>query len=139
MNGDGNALAQAALDLVGCPFRLHGRDPATGLDCVGLVSAALAATGGHPVAPGGYGLRNTGFDQWLPLAAQSGLEPVAGPVRAGDILLIALGFAQHHLVIAADAQHVVHAHAGLRKVVLQPRDPAWRVSAAWRSASLSEG
>ena len=54
----GEALVQAAVQLVDTPFRLHGRDPGTGLDCVGLVSAAMAASGGQPVPPAGYTLRN---------------------------------------------------------------------------------
>jgi hypothetical protein len=124
---------------VGCPFRLHGRDPASGVDCVGLIAAALSAVGARPLAPSGYALRNLGVDQWLPFAAQSGLAPASGEACAGDILLIGLGFAQHHLVIIVDAHSVVHAHAGLRRVVRQPRDPAWRVVAHWRLASLQEG
>jgi len=139
MSDPGAALAEAALDLVGCSFRLHGRDPDTGLDCVGLVSAALAASGAQPVVPTGYGLRNLSIDQWLPLAGRSGLEPSSGPLRAGDVLLIALAHCQHHLVIAADAVSVIHAHAGLRRVVRQPLDPNWQVCAQWRAASLSEG
>ena len=39
----GAALAAAAESLVGTRFRLHGRDPDTGLDCVGLLAASLAA------------------------------------------------------------------------------------------------
>lgn len=139
MNAPGEALAAAALGLVGCRFRLYGRDPATGLDCVGLVCAALARCDRRPATPTGYGLRNLAIDDWLPLAEQSGLARAEGTVRTGDVLLIALGFAQHHLVIAADADRVVHAHAGLRQVVLQPRDPAWRVCAMWRMAPLPEG
>ena len=139
MRNPGDALADAALALVGRPFRLHGRDPVTGLDCVGLVAAALAATGRRPAALTGYGLRNIGVDQWLPLASQSGLEHASAPVCAGDVMLFALGFAQHHLVIAADASNVIHAHAGLRRVVRQPRDPAWHICAMWRIASFLEG
>jgi cell wall-associated NlpC family hydrolase len=139
MSDPGAALAGAALDLVGCSFRLHGRDPDTGLDCVGLVSTALAASGAKPVAPTGYGLRNLSIDQWLPLAGRSGLKPSSGPLRPGDVLLIALAHCQHHLVIAADAGSVIHAHAGLRRVVRQPLDPEWRICAQWRAASLSEG
>lgn len=132
-------LAEAALDLLGCPFRLHGRDPATGLDCVGLVVAALAASGGKPVAPTGYGLRNLGIEQWLPLAVRSGLAPASGPLRSGDVILIALANCQHHLAIAADAGAVVHAHAGLRCVVRQPADPDWHILARWRATRISEG
>lgn len=135
----GTALADAAADLVGCRFRLHGRDPRTGLDCVGLVFAALAATGASPVAPQGYGLRNLSVDHWLHLASQSGLTPSPGPVRAGDVLLIALGACQHHLVIAAGPAFVIHAHAGLKRVVRQPFEPGWKVSAKWRAISSMEG
>lgn len=138
MSVGAQAVAQAALGLVGCQFRLHGRDPETGLDCIGLAHAALAAAGCEPVAPRGYALRNVAVDAWLPAAAQSGLIAASGPVRTGDILLLALGYAQHHLVIAVDGGSVVHAHAGLRRVVRQPRDPAWQIEAAWRLASSCE-
>ena len=138
MNDPGAALADAALAQIGCVFRLYGRDPATGLDCVGLVTNALAKVGGHPVAPIGYGLRNIGVDQWLPLAQRSGLVLASGAIRTGDVLLIALAYGQHHLAIAADAVNAVHAHAGLRRVGLQPRDPDWHVHAKWRLAPPTE-
>lgn len=139
MTAAGMALADAARALIGCPFRLHGRETTSGLDCVGLVVAALTACGRRPVSPQGYGLRNVGIEDWLPLAAQSGLEPATGVIEAGDVLLIALGFAQHHLVIASDPVSIIHAHAGLRRVVLQPRDPSWQVRAMWRIAPFPEG
>ena len=138
MTSAGDALAQAALDLVGCRFRLHGREPATGLDCVGLVSAALAAAGRRPVAPTGYGLRNLAIEQWLPLARRSGLVPAPGPVCSGDVLLIALAYCQHHLAIADGPHSVVHAHVGLRQVVRQPLDPAWQIRGKWRAAPAKE-
>lgn len=138
MSASGEAVAKAALGLVGCRFRLHGRDPQTGLDCIGLAHAALTAAGCAPVPPRGYGLRNLAVAAWLPAAAQSGLVAAHGPIRAGDILLIGLGYAQHHLVIALDAVSVVHAHAGLRRVVRQPREAAWQIEAAWRLASSCE-
>jgi hypothetical protein len=139
MTAPDEALAEAARALIGCPFRLHGRDPASGLDCVGLVSAALAASGVRPVVPSGYGLRNLDIAQWLPLAHRSGLVPAPGPISAGEVLLITLAHCQHHLVIAADAMTVIQAHAGLRRVVLQPLDPAWQVHAKWRFAPQREG
>jgi hypothetical protein len=134
MSARPDALAEAALTFVGSPFRLHGRTPATGLDCVGLVSAALEAIGERPLAPGGYGLRNLDIGHWLPLAALSGLRPAMGPIGAGDIMLIALPHCQHHLAIAVNGEDVVHAHAGLRQVVRQPRDREWRILARWRAA-----
>ncbi len=139
MTSSPHAVAAAALALVGRPFRLHGRDPATGLDCVGLVFAVLGSVGARPVAPTGYGLRNLDIAHWLPLAARSGLTPAQGPVSAGDIILVSLAHCQHHLVIAADPGTIVHAHAGLRRVVRQPLDAGWRICARWQLEPLSEG
>lgn len=134
-----DAVARAALALVGCPFRLHGRDPRTGLDCADLVCAALEAAGLRPVAPFGYALRNLSIDHWLPLAHRSGLMAAVGPICAGDIMLVALPHCQHHLVVAADGETVVHAHAGLRRVLHQPLDPEWLIRARWRAAPAEEG
>ena len=41
----GEALAEAAVAFAGTRFRLHGRDPETGLDCIGLLAAALTRIG----------------------------------------------------------------------------------------------
>jgi hypothetical protein len=130
---------EAAAAFVGCPFRLHGLDPATGLDCVGLVYASLAAMGHHPVAPRGYGLRNLSVDQWLEFAERSGLEPATGPAGGDEVLLAALGYGQHHLLITTGQGEVVHAHAGLRRVVRHRRDPAIRIDARWRVNASEQG
>jgi hypothetical protein len=66
---------------------------------------------------------------------RSGLAAAAGPTRAGDVLLIRPGPAQHHLVIAATAGGFVHAHAGLRRVVLTPAPLGWTVEHHWRLAA----
>ena len=116
------AFATAAEDLVGVPFRLFGRDPAFGLDCVGLVAAALARSGHVVSAPSGYGLRNADIAPFLPFAAKAGLIPCQGDRERGDVLLMKPGPAQHHLAIATGPNLVVHAHAGLRRIVLQPFD-----------------
>jgi hypothetical protein len=132
-------LGEAALRLAGCPFRLHGRDPATGLDCVGVVFASLAAIGRSPVAPVGYRLRNLTIDHWLDLAERSELELSPGPVGADEVLLMTLGYGQHHLMITTWPNKVIHAHAGLRRVVCHRRDPANCISAKWRIAHPKEG
>lgn len=133
------SLSKAALALAGCPFRLHGRDPATGLDCIGVVFASLVAIGRSPVAPRGYGLRNLTIDHWIDFAERSGLEPAPGPVGADEVLLMALGYGQHHLMITAGSNDVIHAHAGLRRVVCHRRDPTSAISAKWRIALSMEG
>lgn len=115
-----DALAEAAEALVGVPFRLFGRDSRYGLDCVGLVAAALARSGAAVPAPSGYALRNTDIAPFLPFAAQAGLVSCEGYPARGDVLLLEPGPAQHHLAIATGPDTIVHAHAGLRRIVLQP-------------------
>ncbi|MFN3991013.1 MAG: hypothetical protein ACK4IS_12215 [Erythrobacter sp.] len=129
---DAEAFARAAESFIGTRFRLHGRDPASGLDCIGLVAASLAAIGKAPVAPQGYGLRNLSIARWLGHAAQSGLAPAPSPVRRGDVLLVQPSPVQHHLMIASSAGEVVHAHASLRRVVRQPLLPGAEIAARWR-------
>lgn len=139
MTGLALTLGQAATKLVGCRFRLHGLDPASGLDCVGLVHASLAAIGLRPIPPRGYGLRNIAIDQWLEFAARSGLTPAEGAPGTDEVLLANLGFGQHHLMISTGPSEVVHAHAGLARVVRQPRDPAMRILARWQVQPTAEG
>jgi len=132
-------LGEAADRLVGCRFRLHGLDPATGLDCVGLVFASLVAIGRRPVAPRGYGLRNVAVDHWLDFAGRSGLEPAQGALGGDEVLLLSLGYGQHHMVITTGREEIVHAHAGLGRVVRHRRDPASAICARWRLGSSTQG
>jgi hypothetical protein len=134
-----STLGEAAASFLGCRFRLHGRDPATGLDCVGLVCASLAAIGRQPVAPAGYGLRNLSIDHWLAFADLSGLEPASGPAASDEVLLINLGYGQHHLLISLGHDEVVHAHAGLGRVVRHRRETTCRIHARWRLRPAKRG
>jgi cell wall-associated NlpC family hydrolase len=120
-------VALAAEALIGVPFRLYGRDPATGLDCVGLVALALGAD-----APRDYRLRNRDISSALALAPFAGLADADGPVEPGDVLLARSGPAQHHLLIADTRGGFVHAHAGLRRVVATPGPLPWPVERRWR-------
>jgi cell wall-associated NlpC family hydrolase len=131
----GAALAAAAERLIGTPFRLHGRDPRRGLDCVGLVAASLAEIGRPAFAPVGYRLRQVAIERFLGAAARSGLVGTAGPAEPGDVLLLRLGPVQHHLVIAATAGGFVHAHAGLGRIVLTPPPLEWLAEHHWRLAA----
>ncbi|MGX7951410.1 NlpC/P60 family protein [Tsuneonella sp. HG249] len=130
----GADLAHAAARLVGAPFRLHGRDPVTGLDCVGVVAAAFAECGRPIAAPRGYGLRNRSIEPWLSLADESGLSEVCGRAKAGDVVLVRPGAGQHHLLVQLAGGRFVHAHAGLRRVVAQPAPLAWPEARRWRLA-----
>lgn len=131
--GDGHRLAAAALDLVGCPFRLHGRDPATGLDCVGLVAASLERIGRMVDAPSDYRLHGGCLDRFDGWAAMYGLEPAPAATKGapGDVLLCEPGVRQFHVLLDADAL-LVHAHIGLGRVVATPLPAPWAVRRRWR-------
>lgn len=139
-----SAVVAAARGAVGVRFRLHGRDPAYGLDCVGLAAlairaGAIRAGGGQTLIPTGYALRSGDSD------AAAAMIEVAGLIRAdhgqpGDLLLCRAGPGQLHLVIDSGAPGggFIHADAQLRRVVERPGPPPWPVIGRWRLAQIEE-
>jgi cell wall-associated NlpC family hydrolase len=125
MNAGERAVA-AARAVLGVPFRLHGRDPATGLDCVGLAALALEAARRVPT---GYGLRFSDEREIAMRLQAAGLVAV-DDVRCGDLLLLRPGPGQLHFAIQSGGG-MIHADAGLRRVVERPELP-WPVIGRWR-------
>lgn len=128
----GLALATAAQALVGTRFRLNGQDPATGLDCLGLVAASLAAIG-RPVpliAP--RSLYHSGGPSVAVIARSLGLVTAIGSVVAGDVVLVRCSPVQLHVLVALGRGRFAHAHAGLRRVVIGAPDRDWRIVGHWR-------
>lgn len=128
----GDMLASAAEMLVGTPFRLHGRDPATGLDCLGVLAAALAAIGRNADLPQGYTLKRRALPPLDRFAQGCGLLPASGAVVPGDVLLARVSPVQFHLAVAGHGGRIVHAHAGLRRVVAVAGPPPWPLVHHWR-------
>ena len=126
-------VVERARAAVGVRFRAQGRDPALGLDCVGLIALALGEQGageqgaGERGLPRDYRLR-TGT---LPVAAvPAGLVACDG-AASGDILLCRVSPAQLHLAVRSECG-VIHADAAARRVVERPGAVPWPVEAAWR-------
>ena len=128
----GLQFAEAAINLIGVPFRLHGRDPSKGLDCIGLIHAALLAIDREPITPEGYRLRNSDPSRWLGCAELSGFQKSVGKPMIGDIALITPGMGQLHLIIADGKGQSIHAHAGLGRVVREPIPIDAAPIAQWR-------
>lgn len=126
------ALVAAALSLLGTPFRLHGRDPTGGLDCAGLIEAALARCGVRLTMPTGYTLRARRVPELGPILIAIGMEPASAPIQSGDVLLLRPASCLHHIAIATGPDRIVHAHAGLRRVVHSPLPDAWPILGHWR-------
>jgi len=133
----GRLLAGAALELVGTRFHLHGRDPAIGLDCVGLLDAALLRIGRPARMPNGYTLRHCRAPAFAEIAAAAGFAAVDWDIRIGDVVIYRTAPAQCHLAIAIDMDRIVHAHAGLRRVVQGIAPEAWGRLAHFRLADCN--
>jgi hypothetical protein len=131
-------VARAARGCLGVRFRPQGRDPAYGLDCVGLAAVAFRAAGHEARVPRGYPLRGGEAAAFARLIGASGLRPV--PVEEageGDLLLLLAGPAQCHLAVQTNSGFV-HADAGLRRVIETPGRPVWPILGAWRLPAAEE-
>jgi len=128
----GLELACAAESFLGASFRLHGRDALTGFDCLGLVLVAMAEIGRPVRLPISYALRNLEPERFARLPESAGFVETDSPIEAGDVLLFGPGPAQLHLAIVGVEGGIVHAHAGLRRVVHTPFPLPWPVLAQWR-------
>lgn len=133
----GARVVAAAMAAVGARFRPHGRDTATGLDCVGLALLALRAGGFVQPVPEGYALRGGDAKRIAAEIEARGLAIVQGSAMPGDLLLCQAGPAQFHFAVQT-ASGVIHADATLRRVVERPGIPPWPVIGRWRIANGEE-
>ena len=112
----------------GVRFRAQGRD-LQGLDCVGLVAVAL----GLDRVRSDYALRGGVADTLAEELRAAGLRPARSP-RPGDVLVMRSGPGQLHLGIWTGGG-LIHADAGLRRVVERPGEPPWPTVGRWRRAA----
>jgi len=128
----GVEIAARAGALVGIRFRPQGRDPATGLDCVG--TAAIACGIASEKVPRDYALRGRTLDEIERGLSGLGCRPVVGDsLKPGDIAVCRAGPAQFHMVVITPSGFV-HADASLRRVVQRPNPIPWALESAWRLA-----
>ena len=116
------ALARARA-VIEVPFRLHGRAPDRGFDCVGLVAYAWRVD-----VPTGYAMRGTPRDRIERVLADLGFE--SADALPGAVALIAAGPGQLHLGVATGTG-VIHADAAARCVVERAAPLPWPILAAW--------
>ena len=129
----GARIAAHAIGRVGVRFSLHGRTAQSGLDCVGLLADALRSVGFDLPVPTGYGLRGNFDRQALRFFDAACFHPLGRDDAdcAGDFCLARIVPRQLHFVIFV-GDGFVHAHAGLRRVVLTPNPLPWPVIGRWR-------
>ncbi len=122
-------IVEAARACVGTRFRAQGRTIGLALDCVGLVLVAAKAAA---VTIDDFPAYSLGGDHPAlePILARHGCAAVAIG-EPGDILIMAPTPRRCHFGILTPAG-VVHAHAGLGRVVEGPIDPEWAIIGQWR-------
>lgn len=121
----------AARSGVGTCFRPQGRTPGLGLDCIGV--ALLAAAGAGASVEAGdipaYALSGDHDCLVSDTLRRLGCRKVR-QARPGDLVEYALAPGRRHLAVASEAG-IIHAHAGLGRVVEGPAPGDWPVSAMW--------
>ena len=129
-------VVEAARQCVGTRFRPQGRVIGLGLDCVGVVLIAARAVGVRLDDVPSYALSGDNSRQLLCALSRSGCVRLARERgAAGDIAVLLPAPGQVHLGVLSP-KGLVHAHAGLMRVVEGPVDPAWSWLGSWR---LREG
>ena len=125
----GEQAVARARALIGTRFVAQGRDPAIGLDCVGLALLAYA------IDPAGvrddYRLSGDYRDAILRFAGGRFRRVSRLRLRAGDMLLMRPGMEQWHVGIWA-GDGLIHADVTSRTVVERPGAVEWPVAAALR-------
>ena len=123
------AAIAAARAGVGTRFRPQGRSVDIGLDCIGV---ALLAAAGARVRLGPVPAYALGGDHAVVLGQTLrtlGLRRVRRG-KPGDLVEYQLGPGHRHLAVISEAG-IIHAHAGLGRVVEGPAPADCLVAASW--------
>jgi len=130
LSGRRRAALAAVRAAIGTPFRPQGRVAGLGLDCVGVVLLALAGAGVPLPATPAYALGGEHAALVDATCQTIGLRPRRGLrwAKPGDLILFQLGSGNRHMAVLSDGG-IIHAHAGLRRVVEGPLPPDWPVVA----------
>lgn len=125
-------LLTAARSYIGTPFRHQGRLPGLGLDCAGLVVAAVKECGLNCDDVAGYGRSPYRGLLEKTLQAQKILQPIADP-ELGAILLFKIRHDPQHLALCA-GETIVHSYETIGRVVEERLTPFWldRLVACYR-------
>lgn len=119
---------ERARRLLGTRFRAQGRDPRTGLDCLGL--AIIAHEIDSRTVRRDYRLRGDHRRELMTGLASEFRRVPPSRQRAGDLILIRVADDQCHLAIRTPEGFV---HADVRRGVVEtPGAPPWPVVATYR-------
>lgn len=134
-----SAIVEAARATIGTPFRWQGREPGTGLDCVGLVCAAAAAEGVEIARDDRYA-PGSDYSAMLRRYLEQSFDPTPTPF-AGAIVsfwVVSVGYPRHLGVLTpspfCSTWNIVHTTERTGRVVEHELEGglASRVDSFWR-------
>ncbi len=117
----------AAMDCVGARFRLQGRDPAYGLDCVGLIAYCARAAGCTVSDKFDYDVTTDATILAAHLLESGFVKKEQGLLEPADVVLFSFFGSPNHAAIST-ASGIIHADMRLRKVVHHRLAPTWRAA-----------
>lgn len=123
-----NEVVDRARSLIGTRFRAQGREPLSGVDCLGLAMLAYEVDAG--AIRRDYRLGGDHRRELMEGLAHGFRRVAKSRTLAGDLMLLQISNDQFHLAIGTGAGFV-HADAR-REVVETPGLPAWPVVAVFR-------
>jgi murein DD-endopeptidase / murein LD-carboxypeptidase len=115
-------IVRAARACIGAPFRTQGRDPHTGMDCIGLVVWVGRTLNLIDHDRRDYSLTGAS-DALTDELLRAGLVQTDS-AQPGTVLLFRFDDQRRHLGITSDLG-VIHAHLGVRRVVEHGLDRFW--------------
>lgn len=124
-----DGIVERARALVGRRFRPQGRDPQTGLDCIGLACTSYRVPTSE--IPFNYRLRGDHRGQLVNGLRAWFREVAKTRAKAGDLVLLEVAPDQLHVAILTE-RGFVHADARLRKIVEAPGAPIWPILSVHR-------
>lgn len=124
----GTDYVARARALRGCRFRLQGRDPRHGLDCVGLAVVVYAIRDDFRRD---YRLRGGHLSEMRRALARDFRRISNLARRPGDLLLWSVATDQLHLGTCAGGSFV-HADAGIGRIVETPGEAPWPLIGIFR-------
>lgn len=115
---------------IGTRFRPQGRVPGLGLDCIGVALLAAAGVGVRLPALPAYALGGDHDTLLTETCRLVGMRRVRRG-KAGDLIVFQLTAGHAHVAVLSETG-IIHAHAGLGRVVEGPLPDDWPVVALWR-------
>ena len=117
-------IIEAAKACEGTPFHHQGRAPGLGLDCIGLIVAALRAIGVAVDDRTDYRPRPDGVSLIAALEAHGARR--VETIEAGDVLVFRYDQQPQHVALALSGERMVHAFAPAGKVVESEIGAYWK-------------